>query len=339
MNQKLLLTGLAAVAGMFLFASAPVTAKAEDAICYNCPPEWANWGKMLENIKTDLGVTIPGDNKNSGQAVAQIIAEKESPVADIAYLGINAGISAAAQNLVEAWKPARFNEIAEGMKDPDGRWWAVHQGTLGFFVNVDALGGKPVPACWADLKKPDYSGLVGYLDPTSAAVGYVSSVAVNNALGGNFDNFTPAIDYFKALAENGAIVTKQTSYARVVSGEIPILLDYDFNAYRAKYTESGKFAFVLPCEGTVSFPYVMTLVKGAPHAETAKKVLDYLLSDKGQLFWTSAYLRPVLPVEMPKEIADKFLPASEYQRAKSVDWAKAQAVQKTYSERYLSEVR
>ncbi|MDQ1194565.1 extracellular solute-binding protein [Agrobacterium sp. SORGH_AS 787] len=337
MKIKLLLTCLGFLAGAFILALTP--ARAADAVCYNCPPEWANWGQMLKNIKTDLGIDIPGDNKNSGQAIAQIIAEKASPVADIAYLGINAGISAASQDLVAAWKPARFNEIPDGLKDPEGRWWTVHQGTLGFFVNVDALNGAPAPACWADLLKPEYNGLVGYLDPTSAAVGYVSSVAANSALGGTLENFSPAIDFFKKLAANGAIVTKQTSYARVVSGEIPVLLDYDFNAYRAKYTEKGKFAFVIPCEGTVSFPYVMTLVKGAPHMDAAKKVLDYLLSDKGQLFWTTAYLRPAIPVEMPKDIADRFLPASDYQRAKAIDWAKAQAAQKVYSERYLAEVR
>jgi putative spermidine/putrescine transport system substrate-binding protein len=329
----------AAALGAVVVIGGAMPALAQDAICYNCPPEWANWGEMLKQIKADLGISISGDNKNSGQAVAQLIAEKASPVADITYLGINAGISAASQELVQAWKPARFSAIPDGLKDPEGRWWTVHQGTLGFFVNVDALKGAPVPACWADLKKPAYKGLVGYLDPTSAAVGYVSTVAVNAAMGGSLENFTPAIDFFKALAANGAIVTKQTSYARVVSGEIPILLDYDFNAYRAKYSEQGKFQFVLPCEGTVSFPYVMTLVKGAPRAETAKKVLDYLLSDKGQLFWTKAYLRPALPVEMPKEIADKFLPASEYQRAKAVDWGKAQAAQKAFSDRYLAEVR
>ena len=86
-------------------------------------------------------------------------------------------------------------------------------------------------------------------------------------------------------------------------------------------------------------PYVMTQVKGAPRVANAKKVLDYLLSDKGQLFWTSAYLRPALPVEMPKDIAEKFLPASEYARARAIDWDKAQAAQKGFSTRYLTEVR
>lgn len=336
MKPTHLTTAFAASAALLAFAP---LAQAQDAICYNCPPEWANWGEMLNQIKADLNIAIPGDNKNSGQAIAQIIAEKASPVADIAYLGVNAGISAAEQDLVEAWKPARFDEIPEGLKDPEGRWWAVHQGTLGFFVNVDALGDAPLPKCWADLTKPEYNGLVGYLDPTSAAVGFVSAVAINTAFGGSFEDFTPTIDYLSALSDNGAIVTKQTSYARTVSGEIPVLLDYDFNAYRAKYTEQGTFEFVVPCEGTVTFPYVMTMVKGAPHRENAEEVLDYLLSDKGQLFWSSAYLRPALPVEMPAEIAGRFVAASEYERARAVDWKAAQAAQAAFSDRYLNEVR
>ncbi|NDV88242.1 extracellular solute-binding protein [Aurantimonas aggregata] len=327
------------LAAAALGVSAPALAQDADVICYNCPPEWANWGKMLDSIREDLGISIPGDNKNSGQATAQLIAERASPVADIAYLGINAGIAAAEQGLVQPYEPARFAEIPEGLRDPEGRWWAVHQGTLGFFVNVDALAGAPVPACWADLAKPEYQGLVGYLDPTSAAVGYVSAVAVNSAMGGSLKDFTPAIEFFKSLGENDAIVAMQTSYARTVSGEIPILLDYDFNAYRAKYTEDGQYEFVLPCEGTVSFPYVMTLVADAPHVENARKVLDYLLSDEAQIAWTEAYLRPSIPVEMPAEVAERFLPASEYERAKDIDWAAAQAAQAAFTERYLAEVR
>jgi putative spermidine/putrescine transport system substrate-binding protein len=330
---------LLASAALCVAITAPSAAQNADVICYNCPPEWANWGRMLDLIREELDISIPGDNKNSGQAVAQIIAERASPVADIAYLGINAGISAAEQGLVQSYRPDRFEDIPEGLRDADARWWAVHQGTLGFFVNVDALGGADVPACWADLVEPQYDGLVGYLDPTSAAVGYVSAVAANLALGGSLENFDPAIEFFRGLDQNSAIVAMQTSYARTVSGEIPILLDYDFNAYRAKYNEDGNFAFVLPCEGTVSFPYVMTLVDGAPHEEAAKEVLNFLLSDQGQIFWTEAYLRPAIPVEMPEKVADRFLPASEYERAQDVDWGAAQAAQAAFNDRYLAEVR
>ncbi|MFD2181471.1 ABC transporter substrate-binding protein [Rhodoplanes azumiensis] len=342
MTTRRIVLGLAAatlLATPLLTGVAAAQAQGGTAICYNCPPQWADWAAMLKAVRDDLGITMPHDNKNSGQALSQILAERASPVADMAYYGITFGIKAKAEGVTEAYKPALFDAIPDGLKDKDGHWWTVHQGTLGLFVNVDALRGKPVPACWADLKKPDYKGLVGYLNPTSAAVGYVGAVAVNLALGGTLENIEPGLAFFKELAKNDPIVPQQTSYARVVSGEIPILLDYDFNAYRAKYTEKGKFAFVIPCEGSVSFPYVMTLVKGAPHPEQAKRVLDYLLSDKGQLVWTNAYLRPARPIEMPAEVAAKFLPKADYDRVKDIDWGAAEKIQKTFSDRYLAEVR
>ena len=168
------------------------------------------------------------------------------------------------------------------MKDPDGKGFAIHTGTLGFMVNVDALNGKPIPKSWADLLKPEYRGMIGYLDPASAFAGYVGAIAVNQAMGGSLDNFDPGIDWFKKLQANKPIVPKQTAYARVLSGEIPILIDYDFNAYRAKYKDHSNVAFVIPAEGTVVVPYVMSLVKGAPDPENARKVLDFTLADEGR---------------------------------------------------------
>jgi putative spermidine/putrescine transport system substrate-binding protein len=318
---------------------AVLPAKAEDAVCYNCPPQWADWASMLKAIEDKLGVKMPHDNKNSGQTLSQLLAEKASPVADVAYYGVTTGIKAGNEGVATAYKPAGFDEIPAGLKDPEGRWFAVHYGTLGFFVNVDALGGAPVPQCFTDLTKPEYRGMVGYLDPSSAFVGYAGAVAANIAFGGDLKDFTPAITYFKELAKNDPIVPKQTSFARVVSGEIPILFDYDFNAYRGKYEEDGNFEFVLPCEGSVRVPYVMSLVAGAPHAETGKKVLDFILSDEGQAIWTNAYLQPARPVALPADVAAKFLPASDYERAVAVDYAEMEKAQAGFGERYLNEVK
>src|SRR5437764_1677474 len=101
-------------------------------------------------------------------------------------------------------------------------------------------------------------------------------------MAGDIATFDRAITYFKELQKNQPIVPKQTSYARVLSGEIPILLDYDFNAYRAKYKDKANVAFVIPAEGTVVVPYVMSLVKNDPNPANGKKVLDFRMSDEGQ---------------------------------------------------------
>ena len=324
---------------LFVLAAAPARGQGSTVICYNCPPEWADWASQLKSIKAKTGITVPPDNKNSGQALAQLVAEKASPVADVTYLGVTFGIQAKKEGVVANYKPAHWNDIPAGLKDAEGAWFTIHSGTLGLMVNVDALKGKPVPKGWKDLLNPQYRGLVGYLDPASAFVGYVGAVAVNQAMGGDLTNFDRAIKYFAELQKNQPIVPKQTSYARVLSGEIPILFDYDFNAYRGKYKDKANIAFVIPAEGTVIVPYVMGLVAKGPNPENAKKVLDHLMSDEGQAIWANAYLRPVREKAMSKEAQSKFLPASEYARAKPVDYSKMAEAQKAFTERYLKEVQ
>ena len=312
---------------------------AQTALCYNCPPEWADWGTQLRAIKEKTGITVPPDNKNSGQTLAQLVAEKARPVADMAYYGVTFGIQARKEGVTAPFKPAAWAEIPDGLKDPDGHWFTIHSGTLGFMVNVDALKGRPVPRSWADLLKPEYKGLIGYLDPASAFVGYVGAVAVNAARGGTLDNFTPAIEYFKALQKNEPIVPKQTSYARVLSGEIAILLDYDFNAYRARHKDRANVDFVIPAEGTLVVPYVMSLVNRGPNAANARRALEFVLSDEGQAIWANAFLRPVRASAISREAQARFLPASEYARARTVDYGRMADVQKGFADRYLREVQ
>ena len=313
--------------------------QADTAICYNCPPEWADWATQLKAIAKDTGVQIPLDNKNSGQALAQIVAEKASPVADVAYLGVTFGIQAEKADVLASYKPTGWDSIPADMKDPDGKWIALHSGTIGFMVNVDALNGAPVPRSWDDLLKPEYRGMVGYLDPASAFVGYAAAVAVNLAKGGTLQNFAPGIDYFKKLTKNSPIVPKQTAYARVLSGEIPILLDYDFNAYRAKYKDHANITFVIPQEGSLRVPYVIGLVKNAPHMQAGKKVIDYVLSERGQAIWANAWLRPVRESAISASAKTQFLPDSDYARAKTVNYQQMADVQKGFSDQYMKEVK
>jgi putative spermidine/putrescine transport system substrate-binding protein len=134
-------------------------------------------------------------------------------------------------------------------------------------------------------------------------------------------------------------VPKQTAYARLISGEIPILIDYDFNAYRARYKDHANVEFVIPSEGTVTVPYVISLVKNAPHPANGKKVIDFVLSDAGQAIWANAWLRPVRAGAMSPEAKKYFLPDSDYARAHTVDYQQMADAQKGFSARYLSEIR
>ncbi|MBD3893852.1 extracellular solute-binding protein [Hydrogenophaga sp.] len=335
-RRDILLT--AAATGSVAALALPARAQTATAICYNCPPEWADWGGMLRLIGQRLDIRVPPDNKNSGQALAALVAERARPVADVVYLGGQVGPQARAAGVIEPYRPVRWEEIAAPLKDAQGYWFTIHIGTLGLFVNTQALRGRPVPRSWQDLQNPVYRGMVGYLNPGSAAVGQLGVMAVNLALGGSFENLDPGINFFRQLMANNPIVPTMTAYARVLSGEIPILIDFDFNAYRAKYTDQAPAVFVIPQEGTLQLPYVMALVRNGPNPAQGRRMLDFVLSEEGQRHWANAFMRPVFPGAMPAEVQRRFLPAAEYQRARPVDVLRLAAVARQIAERYQREV-
>lgn len=316
-------------------------AQAQDrlVISYNSPAQWANWGNVLEAFTELTGITAPNDSKNSGQTLAALQAEAARPQADTAYFGIVFGIEAKRVGVVAPYKPEHFDEIPSDLKDEAGYWFTVHRGAIAFLVNTDEIGDAPVPRCWSDLTDPAYDGMVGMLDPTQAAVGYSVAVAANLALGGSLHDFDPAIDYFAELYDNGLILPAQTATAMVQQGEIPILIDADFNGYVLANDADAPIEVVIPCEGSLDIPYVLSLVEGAPRPENGKALLDFALSDEGQRLFAESYLRPVRDIEIDPSIAEKMLPASAYDGVVGTDFAEMQAVQEAFNERWRNEVR
>ena len=329
---------LAIAAGGF---GSPAVAQGKRAICYNCVRDWADWKGQLEALQKTTGIVMPTDNRNSGEALASMIAERNNPVADTVYFGGDFAIRAKEAGVITPYKSKYWDDVPAGLKDPEGYWTALHTGSICFFVNRDALGKTPIPRSWADLTKPEYSGLIGYYDIPTSALGYVTALAMNSALGGTLDNYDPALKYLKQLQANKPLTPRNTSYQRVISGEIPILVEYDSSAYRAKYRDKAPIEVIIPQEGTVTVPYVITLVKNGPHPELGKEMIDFTLSDQGQALWAGAFMRPVREKAMTPEIASRFLPASEYARSKPLNLQSIFAARdsfKAFVERYQKEI-
>jgi len=289
-------------------------ATSDVVIQYDCIPNYANWGAVTALYERTTGVRVPPDMKGSSAAMAALEAEKANPQADTAYYSGAIGFEAARRGLHQPYKPAGWERIPDGLKDPDGGWWAVHTGTIAILVNTEALGDVPVPASWDDLLKPEYEGLVAYDDPTWGGTSYTFVYGLNEILGGSDEDFGPVLDYLTRLDANVHSYPRESVYNDVLRGEIPIWINSDGNGYKMRHVDGGAVDVVIPAEGSVSMPLVMGLVADAPHERAAKDYLDWLLTEPAQAEFARAYFRPVLEGATPSDVAANMLPASEYER-------------------------
>lgn len=298
-------------------------------VSYDTGPTWANWAGQFEAFQKRYGIEISYNDLGSGATVVRLDKERMRPQADTAYYFMPFGAMAGDKGLTQPFKPVNFDKIPGVLKDPDGNWFCIHKGTVVIVINKRLV--TEMPTGWDDLLKPTYRKTVVYLDPRTAGIGYAIVLATAYAHGGSVDNLKPGVEYLAALQKAGNVrmIEKTTEYDKFVKGEVPVWITYDFNAYRAKYIGGlgDDVGIVIPKEGTITAPYAISMVKGCPHPNAAKLWLNFIMSEEGQKIFTEGFVRPILDIEYPESVKGKFLPASEYARAKDINWVKAQEVQ------------
>jgi len=272
------------------------TAEGTTLIQYDAQPNYANWGGVTNFFQKNYGVRVPPDMKGSGATLTALLREQNNTVADVAYYNALVAMEAGERGVHQSYKPVGWEKIPATCKDPDGLWFCVHQGVIAFVVNTDALkkANVPVPKCWKDLLDPQMKGLVAYDDPTLQGTAMDAIFAANLAMGGTTTDFKPGLEYLKKLDPNILRYSRDTSYNPSLRGEIGVWLHADGSGYKMKWEDKGPIEVVIPCEGTISVPLAMGMVKWSKRPELAKAYLDWLLSPEAQGIWADSYWLPIL---------------------------------------------
>jgi putative spermidine/putrescine transport system substrate-binding protein len=327
---------LLSLIALALTASAPAQEKV--VIQYDCIPNYANWGGVTEAYHKATGVRVPPDMKGSSVAMAALEAEMANPQADLAYYSGAIGFQAALKGLHQPYKPTGFEKIPDSLKDPEGKWWTVHTGSIAILVNTTALKGKPVPKSFADLLKPDYKGMIAYDDPTWGGTGFTFVYGINAVLGGKPD-MNAGFAYLKKLDANIISYPRENIYNDLLRGEIPIWINADGNGLKAKHVDKAPVETIIAEEGTVAMPLVVGMAKGAPHAPETKKYLDWLLTDDAQRLFAESFFRPVVKVTLGSELKDKFLPDEAYAKSVIIPLSEMADRAVAVKERWTKEIR
>ncbi|NBO83743.1 MAG: ABC transporter substrate-binding protein [Actinobacteria bacterium] len=286
------------------------------------PDNWANYKGILESFRQKYpNIANPVANPDASSADELVAYEtlKGQPTQPDAF-DVSPAIAQETdtKGYWEPYKPCNWDEIPEVLKDPDGKWVAAYYGIMAIGTNTTVV--ENAPASFADLKKPEYKGLVSLNgDPREAGAAFAAVVAATLANGGSFDDIMPGIRYFADLKASGNLAGTDVTEASVIAGETPIWLDWTYNypGLAPKLVENGiTWAIRVPSDGVYGGYYAQGGLKDSPNPNAAKLWIEHIISDEGALGYLEggaipARFEALVAAGKVTEEAKKNLPAPE----------------------------
>lgn len=252
--------------------------------------EWCQ--AMVNEFQRETGISVAMTRKSSGETYAQVQAEAANPRGDIWWGGTgDPHLQAAEEGLTEAYESPMLAELqpwaVEQHKTAGGKTVGIYMGALGFGYNDDLLKQKGVaaPQCWADLVKPEYKGEVQIANPNSSGTAYTFLATMVQILGED-----KAFEYLRQLDENVNQYTKSGAAPAQAAarGETLIGITFQHDLVTPRITANAPIVVVSPCEGTGFEVGSMSIIKGAPNLENAKKWYDWALTANAQALGAQA---------------------------------------------------
>ncbi len=246
----------------------------------------AEWCNLIQTVYAkSTGTRVNMSMKGSGEALAQLIAEKANPKTDIWFGGTgDPHLQAAEQGLSLEYKSPSLSQLHAWAQQQAAqskyRTVGIYSGPLGFGYNPELLAKKKlvVPKSWADLLKPDYRNEIQVANPASSGTAYTMVATLVQLMGEE-----KAFDYMKGLHKNIQTYTRSGTgpIKAVARGEASVSISFVHDGPGEKM-QGFPVETVTPAEGTGAEIGSMSIIKGARNLEAAKKFYEWALTGSAQ---------------------------------------------------------
>ena len=239
----------------------------------------AEWCNMISTVYAKTtGTKVNVTMKGSGEALAQIIAEKDNPKTDIWFGGTgDPHLAAAEQNLTLEYKSPSLGQLHAWAQQQAAqskfRTVGIYSGPLGFGYNTELLAKKklPAPKAWSDLIKPEYKGDIQVANPGSSGTAYTMVATLVQLMGED-----KAFEYMKQLHKNISQYTRSGTgpIKSAARGETAVSISFVHDGVGEKMA-GFPIETVTPSDGTGAEIGSMSIVKGTRNLEAAKKFYEW----------------------------------------------------------------
>ncbi|HSW22308.1 MAG TPA: ABC transporter substrate-binding protein [Burkholderiaceae bacterium] len=275
-------------------AAAALPAHAQDAGQLNviCSVQ-AEWCNMIQTVfAKSTGIKVNMSLKGSGEALAQLIAERANPKTDVWFGGTgDPHLQAAEQDLSLEYKSPALSQLhawaQQQATQSKHRTVGIYSGPLGFGYNTELIAKKKlaVPKSWSDLLNPALKGEIQVANPASSGTAYTMVATLVQLMGEE-----KAFDYMKALHKNISQYTRSGTgpIKAVARGETTVSISFVHDGPGEKM-QGFPIETITPADGTGAEIGSMSIIKGARNLESAKKFYEWALTPQAQQFGAAAH--------------------------------------------------
>ena len=257
---------------------AAAQAEGELTVYGSCEEEYL--AAAYEHFQELYGIKVNYQRLSTGEVQAKIEEEKGNPSADVWFGGTTDPYNVVAkEDLLEPYAAQNASHLLSDMyKDPDGKWYGIYKGILGFMVNTTELArmNLEAPADWQDLLKPEYKGLIWLSNYNTAGT---AKLVINTMI--QKYGHDEGIQYLVDLDKNIEVYTKSGSgpSKNVGTGECVIGIGFLHDGI-TQIVDNGydNVQLVIPSSGTSFEVGATAIFKGAAHPNAAKLWIEYALS-------------------------------------------------------------
>lgn len=269
------------VAFVALLFAIGCTARSTPEVAVYCAQDQVFAEPIFEAFTARTGIAVRArwdvESAKTTGLVNALVAEKANPRCDVFWNGEMAQtLYLQEQGALEPYKtPARDGIPAEFL-DPDGAWTAIAARAHIILYNTDHVRPDQAPRSVLDLTDKRWRGRVAIALPIFGT-SLTHAAALFQLMGD-----AKARAFFEALQANDVIVAEGNAHVRdlVAAGQAWVGLTDTDDACGA--LRAGKpVAVVFPDAsgmGTLLVPNTVMLIRGGPHPETGRKLVDYLCS-------------------------------------------------------------
>ncbi len=265
-----------------ILLSSVIVASAKDELVVYTALNEDEMASFVEKFKEDTGIEIEYIQGGAGDISARVLAEKDSPYADVMVGGsVDVYEPLAREGIFVAYDSPNNDDLDPRFNDPNGYWQGWYMGVLGIVINRDRFEAelKPLgleyPVTWDDLLDERYKNVFVTSNPVTAGGGYIFAADQIFRLGED-----AAWDYFKALDKNVHHYYKGAGdcISPVATGEFIVGMSWVHDIY--KQVKAGyPIDVVIPKQTAFEIGGV-AIVNSGKNLENAQKFVDWLLTEE-----------------------------------------------------------